>query len=405
MKLLLLGGAGAMAGFALEKLLADDFFDEIVVADYDEKAAEAKVENLGNDVLTSTGVDVHDKETLVALMNDADVVANCTGPYYLLLESVMDAFFESDCKKYVDFCDDIEAMDVVMTDENDQRAKDLGKTIIIGLGGSPGLIPVEIMYGASLMDETETVQLSMLMDELEEGGAAVWDHMLENFQGKIAVYEDGKLIEREGFEDVLEFTFPEDIFGNVGTHKLYDLGHPEPLTIPLAIPEIKNVYVKCAFYPAAGMDYVVEMNRQGFLSTDKVEVDGSEVSPRSVFLKMMENTVMNPEYPGGFQPEGREREEYGTGSVIDVYGTKDGEKVHFRSAYQADMGPATGYPLAVGSILLGKDEITETGIMIPEFAIKNRKEFVDEVFNSIKKLGRPVKKMSQVTYGIQDIKS
>lgn len=54
---------------------------------------------------------------------------------------------------------------------------------------------------------------------------------------------------------------------------------------------------------------------------------------------------------------------------------------------------------------LGKDEITETGIMIPEFAIKNRKEFVDEVFNSIKKLGRPVKKMSQVTYGIQDIKS
>lgn len=34
MKLLLLGGAGAMAGFALEKLLADDFFDEIVGISY-----------------------------------------------------------------------------------------------------------------------------------------------------------------------------------------------------------------------------------------------------------------------------------------------------------------------------------------------------------------------------------
>lgn len=400
MKLLLLGGAGAMAGFAIEKLLADDFFDEIIVADYDEDAAKAKVKSLNNDVLTAVGIDVHDKESLLKLMNAADVVANCTGPYYLLLEPVMDAFFESNCKKYVDFCDDIEAMEVVMTEKNEQRAKEQGQTIIIGLGGSPGLLPVEIMYGASLMDKADTVQLNMLMDELEEGGAAVWDHMFENFQGKIAVYEDGKLIERDGFEDVIEYDFPEDIFGDVGKVKLYDLGHPEPLTIPQALPEIDNVYVKCAFYPTEGMDFVVEMDRQGFLGTDKVEVDGVEVSPRSVFLKMMENTVMNPEYPGGFQPDGREPEDFGTGTVIDIFGTKDGEPAHFRSAFQANMGSLTGYPLAVGAILLGKGEIDEPGIIIPEFAIKDQKAFVDDVFNSIKELGHPMKKMAEIKYGL-----
>ncbi len=400
MKLLLLGGAGAMAGYTLEKLLADNFFQKIVVADYNKEAAEEKVESLGHDVLTAVGIDVHDKEALVNLMNDADVVANCTGPYYLLLEPVMEAFFESSCKKYVDFCDDIEAMEAVITDENKKRATEQGQTIIIGLGGSPGLLPVEIMYGASLMDKADTVQLNMLMDELEEGGVAVWDHMLENFQGKIAVYEDGELVEREGFEEVIEYTFPEEIFGEIGTVKLYDLGHPEPLTIPQALPEIENVYVKCAFYPPAGMDYVVEMNRQGFLSTEKVEVDGTEVSPRGVFLKMLENTLMNPDYPGGFQPKGREPEDYGTGTVIDIYGTKEGKKAHFRSAFQADMGTLTGYPLALGAILLGKGEINEPGIMIPEEAIKDRKEFVDEVFHSIKELGHPVKKVAEITYGL-----
>lgn len=405
MKILVLGGAGAMAGFSIEKLLADDFFEEIIVADYDEAAAKGKVESLNNKVLSAVGVDVHDKEALVELMNSVDVVANCTGPYYLLLEPVMDAFFDSDCKKYVDFCDDIEAMEVVMTDENQQLAKDQGQTIIIGLGGSPGVLPVEIMYGASLMDKVETVQLNMLLDELEEGGVAVWDHMIENFQGQIAVYENGELIEREGFSDVIEYTFPEEIFGDVGTVKLYDLGHPEPLTIPQVLPDIENVYVKCAFYPPAGMDYVVEMNNQGFLSSEKVEVDGVEVSPRGVFLKMLENTVMNPDYPGGFQPEGREPEEYGTGTVIDIIGTKDGKEAHYRSAFQTDMGTVTGYPLAVGAILLGKDEINEPGIMIPEEAIKNRKEFVDDVFNSIKDLGHPCKKIADMTYGLQDIRS
>lgn len=401
MKLLLLGGAGAMASFALEKLLADDYFDEIIVADYNEEAAEEVVRNSRSDKLTSTGVDVHDREKLLSLINDADVVANCTGPYYLLLEPVIEAFLESECKYYVDFCDDIEAIEAVMTEENQKIAKEKGQSIIIGLGGSPGLLPVEIMSAASYMDEVETAQLSMLMDELEEGGAAVWDHMFENFYGKIDTYENGKLKTIEGLTDPIEFTFPEEIFGNVGTVKLYDLGHPEVYTVPQALPDIKNIKIKCAFYPPAGMDFVLELNRQGFLNTEPVEVDGKEVSPRNVLLKMMENTVMNPDYPGGFQPEGREPEEYGTGTVMDVYGTKDGQPVHYQSAFQSNMGTVTGYPLAVGAVLLAKGEIEETGLMIPEVAIKNPKEFVSDVFNSIKELGHSVNRYSRVTYGIE----
>ncbi|MDO5689168.1 MAG: saccharopine dehydrogenase C-terminal domain-containing protein [Tissierellia bacterium] len=400
MKLLLLGGAGTMAGFALEKMLADGFFDEIIVADYNEAAAKEVVAKSKSDKLTARAADVHNKELLIDLMNQVDVVANCTGPYYLLLKPVMDAFFESNCKNYVDFCDDFEAIEALMTDENQELAKRQGQTLIIGLGGSPGLIPVEIMYGASLLDKTDTVQLSMLMDEKEEGGPAVWDHMFENFYGELNTFENGELVTVQGLSEVIEFPFPEEVFGDIGTVKLYDLGHPEVFTIPKAIPEVQNVKIKCAFYPRESMEYVINMAEQGFLDTEKVNVDGVEVSPRGVFLKMLEGTLMNPDYPGGFQPYARDPEDRGTGTVIDIIGEKDGKKAHFVSAFTADMGTLTGYPLALGAVLLSKGEIPEKGILIPEDAIVKRKEFVDEVFNSIKELGHPVKKIARVTYDL-----
>lgn len=335
-------------------------------------------------------------------MNQVDVVGNCTGPYYLLLEPVMDAFFDSNCKNYVDLCDDIEAIEKVQTEENIQKAKELGKTIIIGLGGSPGLIPVEIMYAASLMDDVEHIQLNMLLDELEEGGVAVWDHMFENFAGTVATYEDGEVKVVDGLSDVIEYTFPEEVFGDIGTVKLYDLGHPEVFTIPQALPNVKNIKIKCAYYPPASMDFIVGLERVGLLNASEVNVNGQQVAPRKVLLETMKDTVMNPDFEGGFAKEVREPKDYGTGTVIDVFGTKDGKKVHFQSAFQTDMGTVTGYPMAVGARMLVENKISETGIMIPETAIPEavRKEFVDEVFQSIEKAGHLCRKTANVTYGL-----
>ena len=404
MKLLLLGGAGAMAHYVLEKALDDGAFDEIVIADYNEEAAKKVAnENQRNKVkLTAVKADVHDKETLIQLMNEADVVGNCTGPYYLLLEPVMDAFFESECKKYVDLCDDIEAIEKIKTDEKIEKAKKLDKTIIIGLGGSPGVLPIEIMYASSLMDHTETIQLSMLLDELEEGGVAVWDHMFENFAGTVATYEDGKVVDKKGLSEVIEYDFPEEIFGDIGRVKLYDLGHPEVFTIPQALPDIENIKIKCAYYPPKSMDFIVGLERTGMLSSEEEDVEGKKVSPRKVLLETMKDTVMNDDFPGGFSTEIRQPADYGTGTTIDVYGTKDGKKVHFQSAFQTEMGTVTGYPMAIGARYLVEGKIKETGVMIPELAVPKdlRKEFVDEVFNSIDENGHLCRKISSVKYDL-----
>ena len=129
-KNLVLGGAGAQAAYAVEKLVADDYFDEIVIGDYNKENADAFVKKLNKPKVKAVQIDVLDKEALVPLMNEADVVANCTGTYYKLLMPVLDALMESTCKNYVDLCDDISVFEQAMTPERMKEAEERGMRII-----------------------------------------------------------------------------------------------------------------------------------------------------------------------------------------------------------------------------------------------------------------------------------
>ena len=132
MKLLVIG-AGHMSSAALEKIVADDYFEEVIIADYNLDAAENRVKEIGKDKYRAVQVDVFNKEDLVELMDEVDVVANGAGPFYKLLEPVIDALFESTCKNYVDICDDISAINDVMTEENKKRAKEQDIELLLDL--------------------------------------------------------------------------------------------------------------------------------------------------------------------------------------------------------------------------------------------------------------------------------
>ena len=396
MKLLAIGGAGNMTRAALEKIVADDYFDEVIIADYNLEGAQEVVDNIGDSKYRAEFIDVNDKELTKSLMNEVDVVMNGAGPFYILLEPVMDAFLESKCKYYVDICDDISAMDDVMTDENKKKAEENGQQIVLGLGGSPGIIPVEIMYAATLMDDVEEAGLYMIMDELVEGGPAVWDHMYENFNGTVIIYEDGKLQEVEGLSRVETYEYPEEIFPGVGETKVYDLGHPEVYTLPEGLPDIKNIKIKCTIFPTDVMELFTIFNEHGFLNSDAIEVDGQEVVPRNVLLKLSEKTQLNTEYKGGFHPSYRGPQEVITGSIIEVHGTKDGQPIMYQSGFSTPMGVITGYPMAVGAKMLAEGEVEKTGIMIPEVAITNPGKLVDEVFDSIEASPHFLKRFAKI---------
>lgn len=399
MQVLVLGGAGNQAAYVVEKLVADDLFDELVIADFDGVAAQAVVDGLKNPKVRAVQVDVFDRAALVLLMNGATVVANCTGPYYRLLVPVMDALMESACVNYVDLCDDVEAIEEVMTPDRQAIASERGMRVIVGLGGSPGLIPVEIMYAASLMDQADSVKLYMLIDELDEGGPAVWDHMLENFAGEISVWKDGRGQVEQGLVESVEYDFDEDVFPGAGRVKLYTLGHPEVYTLPKVLQGLREIDIKTSYWPPYVQDVIVTLDRLGMLESEPVGVGDVEVSPRAVLIQsMMDKIFMNPDVTGGWHPSHRDPSQFISGPTIEVHGTKDGEHVVYKSSFNSTTGSVTGYPLAVGVGMLLRGEIEPVGIMVAEEAITKTREFIDEVYTSIEEAGHPLRRKVEVTY-------
>lgn len=404
-QVLVLGGAGNQAAYAVEKMVADDLFDELVIADFNKAAADAVVARLGSPKVRAVQVDVFDRDALVGLMNAATVVANCTGPYYRLLVPVMDALLLSSCRNYVDLCDDVEVMEAVMSSERQALARERGLRAIVGLGGSPGLIPVEIMFAASLMDDVDSVKLYMLIDELDEGGPAVWDHMLENFAGEISVWKDGRAQVERGLVESVEYDFDEDVFPGAGRVRLYTLGHPEAFTLPRVLPGLREIDIKTSYWPPFVQDVIVTLDRMGMLATEPVSVGGVEVSPRAVLIQsMMANIFGDPSVQGGWHPSRREPEDFISGPAIEVRGTKDGAAVLYKSSFNSTTGSVTGYPLAVGVAMLLRGDVERTGIMIAEEAITKTREFVDEVYGSIEAAGHPLRRKAEVIYELATAK-
>lgn len=257
------------------------------------------------------------------------------------------------------------------------------------------------MYGNSLMDRADTVKLNMLMDELNEGGRAVWDHMLENFAGSISVWKDGSLQTEQGLKVVDQYDFDEDVFPGVGRVPVYTLGHPEVYTLPKVLPHLKDIIIKTSYYPTKVQEMIVDLDRLGMLKTAPLQVGSIEVSPRAVLIEaMMKNIFENPDEKGGWDPSYRDQRNLISGAAIEVHGNKGGKSVTYKSGFTTTMGPVTGYPLAVGAAMLLRGEIKPIGIMIPEEAITRTEEFVNDVFSSIERAGHPLRRKAEVVHNL-----
>ena len=65
-----------------------------------------------------------------------------------------------------------------------------------------------------------------------------------------------------------------------------------------------------------------------------------------------------------------------------------GEATEPESKYKVGMGAATGVPLACGVKFLSEGRINESGVFSPEAGLIDPKEFLEEVFEQFKNLGK-----------------
>ncbi|MUM15916.1 saccharopine dehydrogenase [Mycobacterium sp. CBMA271] len=239
MRVLALGGAGAMGAVAVRTALDVPGVEEIVIADRDLGAAEDLARRLGEGRLPvrALEVDVTDEAALRGVLEPVDLVLNTVGPYFRFGLAVLRAAIETKTH-YLDICDDWEpTLQMLGLDE---AARKRGVCAVIGMGASPGISNMLATVAAARLDSVQDVYTAWPVDVGNDGedaggeaqllgpdghptAAAV--HWMEQASGMITAVSAGRLAEQRPLNPVV-LKLPG---GRGGT--AYSIGHPEPITL------------------------------------------------------------------------------------------------------------------------------------------------------------------------------
>lgn len=351
-RVLVTGGAGEMARYACQALVAADEVDLVVVSDRDEERAEKVAVDLGPKA-RPLGLNISDEEALSAALADVDAVLNCAGPFYLFGRKVLSAAIAAGAH-YLDICDDWEpTLDML---ELDDAARAAGITAVIGMGSSPGTSNLLAMLCMNELDTVDRVFTAWRIGgvkppapEDEDKPNAARDHWIHNCTEPIKVRRGGTLVDTYALDEI-QLSYP-----GIGEDSVWVCGHPEPLTLPKVRPEIKE-------------SYNVMVARRGLMEAlrqiqERVKAGELDVPAAGKALVHMPNINGPAAGPAPLH-----------GYLFAVAeGVKDGKPTRVGASPvvlpNASMGEFTGYPLAVATLMLCRGLVDNPGVHGPEGAV------------------------------------
>lgn len=292
MKILLVGAGGVGSAFcAIAK--RRDFFEQIVVADYDQARAQQAADAAGDPRFTATRVDASAEDDVAALIRGYGVthVVNAVDPRFVMpifngalaggadyLDMAMSLSRRHPEKPY-------ELTGVKLGDEQfeaEPRWKDAGRLALVGFGVEPGLSNVFARYAAdhlfSEIDELGTRDgANLSVDGYDFAPSfSIWTTIEECLNPPV-IWEKGRgWFVTEPFSEPEVFDFPEGI----GPVECVNVEHEEVLLMPRWI-DCK----RATFKYGLGEEFIEVLkvlHKLGLDSTEKVRVSGAEVSPRDV---------------------------------------------------------------------------------------------------------------------------
>ncbi|MFB8274556.1 saccharopine dehydrogenase family protein [Nocardia colli] len=375
MKVLALGGAGAMGAAAVRTAARLPDVREIVVADRDLTAAQDLVRTLPDTEVQAVRVDITDRVALHDALRDADVVLNTVGPYYRFGLTVLRAAIETGTH-YLDICDDWEPTMQMLEYDADARAT--GVCAIVGIGASPGVSNLLAARAARELDHLEDVYTGWPVDIPGAGtpddaeltgptgaptAAAV--HWMQQISGTVAVVRAGQLVQEPPLQPV-SLSLPG---GRAGT--AYTVGHPEPVTLHWTLAPGGR---------AANL-MVVTPGTAAFLDVLRTDIDSGALTNESAAAELAA-----PSLRRGLRSMARSWRFAAAGSLPPFFavaaGSKDGAAhmvlAHLDGGLIGNMAEATGIPLALGLSQLVDGTALRPGVHPPE-AILDLDRFFDDL--------------------------
>jgi lysine 6-dehydrogenase len=356
MRILSLGGAGAVCKHATRDLAQYSDFEQIVVGDYNLDAAEKLIADIGDSRLSALKIDANDYDNMVQVFKDFDVILNGLPWKYDL--AVTKACVEAG----------VNGLDV--STEEDQwdydaaaKAKDI--VFIPGVGATPGITNAMARKGADQLDEVDDIQINFAAFRCPAPAPGLLITFLWEFHPKTegrVYYENGEFHWVGPFAGLKTVTFP----GGIGEQEVCYIPHPETRTMPKSL-RAKAVSVRGCFPPHA-MRLAKAMLEAGLYGEETVTIRGIEATP----LDLMHEILIQ-------LPESKQTPLWAYGLVVDVFGKRDGRdmKIRYWTEHppQEEWGGQAAYykniaiPLSVGTQMIARGDVTARGVVPPETAI------------------------------------
>jgi saccharopine dehydrogenase-like NADP-dependent oxidoreductase len=293
MRILLIGAGGV--GSAVVPIAARrNFFEQIVVADYDAGRAERALTRLGGDPrFVAARVDASDAGAVEALAREhrATHVLNAVDPRFVM--PIFEGAFAAGAD-YMDMAMSLSRPDpaapyertgVKLGDEQFGAAsawEGAGRLALVGMGVEPGLSDVFARHAADhLFDEIDDVGVRDGANLVVEGydfapSFSIWTTIEECLNPPVVWERERGWYTTAPFSEPETFEFPEGI----GPVECVNVEHEEVLLIPRWV-KAKRVTFKYGL----GDEFIgvlKTLHMLGLDRTEKLQVGGVEVAPRDV---------------------------------------------------------------------------------------------------------------------------
>jgi lysine 6-dehydrogenase len=356
MKVLSLGGAGAVCQHATRDLAEFSDYDEISIGDYDTGAAEKLAAEIGDPRLKVLKVDAEDYDGLVKTFKGFDVILNGLPWKYDM--AVTKACVEAG----------VSGLDVSTEEEQwdyDAAAKEKDMIFVPGMGATPGITNAMARRGADQLDEVDDIQINFAAFRCPAPSPGLLITFLWEFHPETesrVYYQDGEFHWVGPFEGLKTVDFP----GPIGEQEVCYIPHPETRTMPKSLGA-KAVSVRGCFPPRA-MRLAKAMLESGLYSEEKITIKGIETTAFDMMFEVLLAL-----------PGSKETPLWAYGLVVDIYGKKDGRNLKIslwnRHPSEGEWGGKAAYykniaiPLSIGVQMITRGDVTGRGILPPETAI------------------------------------
>lgn len=355
MRILVLGGCGAMGIETVRDLVQTSSFDEITIVDINPERLHNVITQLRDRRLKGISLDIRYASELIQHMKGSTVVANCTPYHYGVIAA------EAAIAAKVNYLDLGGLYNTPKQLTLDEKAKRAGIAVVLGCGATPGVTNLMARQATNELDRVDEVHIAFASFRDLAPSPGLLDTILDEFSPDTVrfFFRQGKFVEVPAFSGAQVVSFAKP----VGRQTTYYVPHSEVHTIPRFIKGVKVVDVRGTWRPDI-MEALRVFARFNLLRNNPVPVKGVSIGPRE-FLRahLLRSNGMD------------EKGEWAFYLNVNVLGKKSGRRreITYNSSHpsmkvwgRSATARMTGISASIGAQFLARGDVMVQGVLAPE---------------------------------------